>query len=666
MAFLSVWILLACPGKEPADSGWDPADGDACLSCHSGIEQVHDPVPETQCVVCHGGDGSALTIEGAHVPVPENYAEIRGEGLPPAAHGFIKDMPPDMLDALDPAYVQFINPGDIRAAADACGTCHPEHVSSVRNAIMTTVTGHYMPPLYYGGFQDKEAIYGSFPATDPHFDGSVGTVESLVTLSPPTSQEFAAAAADPDTKVVEELAYAHYLSKNCNTCHAAGYPKNNSPAAYRSTGCSSCHVIYGKLGVYEGGDEAVPKNHPVYPKRHEITSAIPTEQCATCHFQGGRIGLLFRGIREGGFSNLPENAETWDESVYTHTAGYYVLDEDTTNNFDETPADVHYQRGMHCVDCHVGVDVHGDGRIYTTGKYQMDLKCEDCHGTVRERATPNAEGTYLTSNGRALTQLYTDKSGNPALVGRVDKAVHVVPQPFDLLAERGETSAMHAAMGVQADGFTHTDSLTCDTCHNSFQQQCLGCHVTLDMRLSQTDYQTGVRTAGLTKGSRTSYSLDDLILCQGVDGRAQACNATAQVQMSVIDENGDMVMGVREVGETGETTGKLVGDFRSNGQFDAIRGWAPFYQHTATDQPRDCNTCHRTADTPEEWARVKGVYGYGTGEFMLEAPDGSEVDALQFLDASGNPNTLFVHEGSGPLSEEVRTRALGVDLSESR
>jgi len=598
--------------------------------------------------------------------VPDNYAEVRGDGLPPATHGFIKDMPPDMLDALDPAYVKFINPGDIRAAADACGTCHDEHVKNVPNSVMTTNAGHYMPPLHYAGFQDKDAIYGSFPATDPHFEGVHGTVEELVTLTPPDGEEFAAAVADGDPKVVEELAYAHYVSKNCNTCHAAGYPKNNSPAAYRSTGCSSCHMVYGKLGVYEGNDAAMPKNHPVYPKRHEITSDIPTEQCATCHFQGGRIGLLFRGIREGGFKTLPENAQTWDESVYTHTAGYYVLDEDTTNNYDETPPDVHYQRGMHCVDCHVGADVHGDGRIYSTGKYQMDLKCEDCHGTIRERATPNGEGVYLTSKGRPLTQLYTTEEGNVALVGRLDKAVHVVPQPVDLLAQRGESSPMHAAMGVQEDGFTHTDSMTCDTCHNSFQQHCLGCHVTLDMRLSQTDYQTGVRTSGLTKGSRTGYSLDDLVLCQGVDGRAQPCNATAQVQMSIIGQHGEMIMGVREEAETGGTTGQLVGEFRESGGFNAVRGWAPFFQHTSTDEPRDCNTCHRTADTPEEWARVKGVYGYGTGEFMLTAPDGTQVDALQFLDASGNPNTLFVHEGSGPLSEEVRNRALGVDLSEAR
>ena len=96
----------------------------------------------------------------------------------------------------------------------------------------------------------------------------------------------------------------------------------------------------------QGDDEAISNAVPVYPSRHEITTAIPTEQCATCHFQGGRIGLLYRGIREGGFGEVPENAEIWAESAYGHTAGYYILDEDTTNDVDETPPDLHYAAGL--------------------------------------------------------------------------------------------------------------------------------------------------------------------------------------------------------------------------------------------------------------------------------------------------------------------------------
>lgn len=653
-----MWLVLAalvgCNGNQGADR---------CLSCHVGIEQAHGPIDARACVVCHGGDRTANSKEEAHVPVPDNYLSVRGTGLPAAPEGFIKDMPPNMLDQLDPAYVRFINPGDIRVVAQTCGVCHPEQVATMPNSIMTTNAGHYWPTRWYAGMQQREAVYGSTSATDPGFDGSPGTVASLEVLNPPNAAEIATALADPDSFAIESVAYDHYLAKNCNTCHAAGYPKNNSRGLYRSTGCSSCHVVYDIEGVYRGDDEAIPNNVPVYPAKHQITKAIPTEQCASCHFQGGRIGLLFRGIREGGFSDTPPNAEPWNESVYGHTPGYYILDEDTTNDVDETPPDVHYAAGMHCADCHIGREVHGDGRIYSSAKGQVDLRCEDCHGTVRDVATPDGEGVFRTSTGRPLTQLSTGEGGDVVLTGIVDGVLHTVPQPAAMLAVGGGASdAMRAAMAPDPGDWSHTDALTCDTCHTSYMQQCLGCHVSLDLRLSQVDYQTGLSTAGLTRGSREMVSIDDVVLCQATDGRAQRCASSQQVQMSVVDADGNLVLGEHRLDESGEPTGKFDGVFRDDGTFNRVIGWAPFFQHTTTAKPAGCETCHRTADTPAEHSRVRGVYGYGTGEFMLENPYGPDVDALGFLDADGNATTRFVHPGTGPLSAEARDRALGVEL----
>jgi len=597
-----------------------------------------------------------LTLEAAHVLPPEDFAEVRGDDLPLAAHGFIRDMPPEKLDLLDPAYVRFINPGDVRVLDETCGECHAEHVRNVRRSVMTTNSGHYMPTRFYAGLQGRDAIYGSYGAEDTGYTGAIeGTVPRLDVLLPPQEAEIEAAFATGDRAEIESVAYSHYLAKNCNTCHAAGYPRNNSAALYRSTGCSSCHFLYAQDGVYRGADEAMPKSYPVYPERHEITSDITVEQCATCHFQGGRIGLLFRGIREGGFSETPEHAEVWNENVYGHTAGYYILDEDTTNSVDETPPDLHYAAGMVCVDCRVDSDVHCYGNPSSTEKYQVDLRCEDCHGTVREAQSPDNKDVYHTQSGRALTQLYTNAEGNVALKGRVSGEEHVVPQPALILPELSEDSDMHQAMAPNGADWAHPDSLTCDTCHTSYNQQCLGCHVTMDMRLSQIDYQTGTKTAGLTTGSRADYTLDHTVLCQAPDGRVQSCNSSQQVQLTVIGSDGEVVFGE-------ETKAGVVGRFRENAEHTGVTGWSPFFQHTSSRSPRVCSTCHRTDDSEAEWARVKGVYGYGTGEFILQNPDGDPVDALQFLDAGGNAMTSFVHEGTGPVSAEARERALGVEL----
>ncbi|MFT7520056.1 MAG: hypothetical protein ACI9MC_002200, partial [Kiritimatiellia bacterium] len=612
--------------------------GDRCLSCHEGIEPIHgDALPYGECTSCHGGDAESKTLEGAHVAIPADWASIRGDGATPAPNGYIRDFSPSQLDKLDPAYLRFINPSDIRVNEATCGACHPVKVATQRNSIMTTNAGHYMPTRFLVGLQDRDALVGTHAATDPNYDGKPGTVPSLDLLVPPLTSE----------GDVEQTAYDHYLSKSCNHCHAASFGKNEHPAAYRSSGCASCHMVYEQNGTYTGGDKAIPKNRPVHPSKHRITTEIPVEQCATCHFQGGRIGLLYRGIREGGFKDTPPNAVPWNESVYGHTPGYYILDEDSTNSFDETPPDVHYQAGMACVDCHIGTDVHGDGSIYSTSKFQVDLACEDCHGTVRESAQPNENGRFLTrGRGRHLKQLHQD-GDNIVLTTKIGKKELVVPQPAKLLSQGGDGGpGMHAAMGVK-DGWSHTDDVACATCHSGYQQFCIGCHVNVDYRFSQRDWQSGLVTPGQVRGSRESYALDKLLLSKGVDGRAWPTNPSQQVQMTVIDDDGNTLMDDA---------------FRQTEHSEANIGFAPFFQHTTARIGRSCKTCHRTDDSPQEWARVRGVYGFGTGEFMLPDANGNVVDALQYLDADGKQLTEWVHEGTGPLDKASRDRALSVVL----
>jgi hypothetical protein len=667
LAGLGVLGLTGCGGSEPPP-------GEACLSCHAGIEPAHRTFAEGECTICHGGDGSATAQAAAHVAIPADWEKIRGTGLPPAPYGFIKDFAPDQLARLDPAYLRFLNPGDIRVVNETCGRCHPEHVEFMRNSVMTTNAGHYYPPLFLAGFQpDLLARYGSFPASDSDCDPTKpGVVCDLETLAPPSDSEIQDAVDSGDPLALEEVAYRHYLAKNCNTCHQAGYPRNDSPGLYRSTGCTACHMVYDKLGVYQGGDPTIAKGTPVHPRAHEITTAIPTEQCTTCHFQGGRIGLAFRGIREGGFgaAHTPTAARPIEETLYGHAPGYYFTDEDTTNTIDETPPDLHYAAGLHCADCHVGVDVHGDDHIYSTSKQQVDIRCEDCHGTVRQAAGPGADGLYRTASGRVLPQLSTGGDGGVVLTGIVDGAEHVVPQPADILAGGWATEAMRTAMGEDASGWSHTDSLTCDTCHTSYNQMCIGCHVSFDLRLDQVDYQTGTLTTGFTRGGRSTYSLSNVLLGMAPSGRIQSVVPSQQVQMAIFGaarfgtEDGALLRGGRIDDGMGGT--RVVGEFRHGGGFAANNGFLPYYQHSAARRPRACSTCHRRDDSPKEWDRVRGVYGYGTGEFLLAAPDGTWVDGLQFLDDDGNPITTWAYDQAGPIAPARRDQALGVVIDVDR
>ena len=153
------------------------------------------------------------------------------------------------------------------------------------------------------------------------------------------------------------------------------------------------------------------------------------------------------------------------ETLNGRAPGFYLTDEDTTNTYDETPPDIHFTRGLHCADCHVGSDVHGTGRIYSTAKQQIDLVCEDCHGSVRQPQSPNPAGQLLTRRDRVLPQLRAE--GGKIILRGIAGADHLVRQVATILATEA-TSDMRAAMATDDRDWSHTDALTCDTCRSCY------------------------------------------------------------------------------------------------------------------------------------------------------------------------------------------------------
>jgi hypothetical protein len=54
--------------------------------------------------------------------------------------------------------------------------------------------------------------------------------------------------------------------------------------------------------------------------------------------------------------------------------------------------DIHQAKGMHCADCHVSTDVHGNGNLYNEPRAAIQIDCIDCHGTIQEAATLKVSG----------------------------------------------------------------------------------------------------------------------------------------------------------------------------------------------------------------------------------------------------------------------------------
>src|SRR4030095_6630573 len=78
--------------------------------------------------------------------------------------------------------------------------------------------------------------------------------------------------------------------------------------------------------------------------------------------------------------------------------------------------DIHLDKGMHCVDCHFRQDAHGDGNLYNEPRAAIEISCEDCHVSIRNRANWFTSGpAAATATGPAAERR---KSQNQPLTGQ--------------------------------------------------------------------------------------------------------------------------------------------------------------------------------------------------------------------------------------------------------
>jgi hypothetical protein len=59
--------------------------------------------------------------------------------------------------------------------------------------------------------------------------------------------------------------------------------------------------------------------------------------------------------------------------------------------------DVHFEKGMNCMDCHTGREVHGDGKIYNSLRQEgaMDVSCAGCHDKLSTIPSHTVHGGKL-------------------------------------------------------------------------------------------------------------------------------------------------------------------------------------------------------------------------------------------------------------------------------
>ncbi len=336
---------------------------------------------------------------------------------------------------------------------------------------------------------------------------------------------------------------------------------------YRSSGCAGCHVIYansrdeasgeyakfGNMAVSASGDAAIQGKHG-FPIKHQFTQVIPAMQCLTCHYHQGNgaldtyIGAVwwdresdadlikkYKGEDEYG----PGQSSIWDHNAEAkntqfedyHAHGWNIMQvfkrnekgqlQDAANNVvpDTDPdkfkkavhlADIHFEKGMDCIDCHTEQDMHGDGNLYAQMTDAIEIRCEDCHGSINNRATLVTSGMGK-SGGHKLKRADTPFGGKQFEVNDAGQVIQhsmkdpnrswVVKQVVDIinpLSPEYNPRAAYAKLVLKTgsigggssdpEALAHANTkIQCFTCHTSWQTTCSGCHLPIDVNVKSRD-----------------------------------------------------------------------------------------------------------------------------------------------------------------------------------
>lgn len=490
----------------------------------------------------------------------------------------------------------------------------------------------------------------------------------------------------PDGRVVtgSPLAnlFVEQVSFTCGDCHLGSAGANNRAGDFRSSGCSACHMPYSLGGRAGTADPNILKTEPLdpddideperpHPRSHRIASVAKTgtdglpvpgindHTCAGCHQGSNRTVMQYWGIRLDQNADVRNNRQypanpvtnrttfgdtrLFDPLVDNHTFNgrnhnQYLLEEDYDGDGrDDTPADVHYEAGMGCVDCHGSNDMHGgnvddpDRPLLSRMEQNVSIRCENCHGTVDSYATTQSGTTYdgtaaqlaVDGKGNALRHVYKTPDGRYWLKSRLDGQIHYLPQTRDTVVNSGKThpttsepiyseKASYAMGRIDSDasngtgpkqvsgisgGFAHTDNMDCVACHGSWTNTCMGCHLS-------GEYNTGNNFSNVT-GERIVYKQrtadftyqSPLFFQLGVNtrGRITQFSANTKIFFQWEDRNNNLSRRFGFIDRKGGGTGPGTSGFPSLSHNSIMAHSIRGKVEPTKEGPRYCATCHLTS-----------------------------------------------------------------------
>ena len=344
--------------------------------------------------------------------------------------------------------------------------------------------------------------------------------------------------------------------------------KHEFTRAIPSSQCMICHVHPGTNMVtpyygYTWWDNEID-GAAMYPDKQRY----PTEEQRFAEYKKNPEAGAIRGlwsdekfldqIGTAEFNSKLKNTKFADfhghgwvfRAVYKHDRKGNWLDKDGNVIAPDDPekfakavhlADIHMEKGMHCVDCHFKQDNHGNGKIYGEPRAAIEVDCVDCHGSIQQKATLFTSGIAAPGGGTPLEAMRTAfgerqfewRNGklyqrSMLEAGKEWEVVQVLDTITPGNAHYSEKSRW--AKTIQKDGKTwgtvpedssklahDNKNVTCFLCHTSWTTSCFGCHLqmTANARKPMLHYE------GLMTRNYTTYNfqvLRDDMWMMGIDG----------------------------------------------------------------------------------------------------------------------------------------------------
>lgn len=560
--------------------------------------------------------------------------------------------------------------------------------------------------------------------------------------------------------------YHEMISTTCGDCHLGSAGANNRAGDFRSSGCTACHMPYSLGGRSGSNDPHVNKTEPLDPddidppelshvRAHRIVSTFKTlpggtqvqgiddMTCAGCHQGSNRTVMQYWGIRldqnqdvknnrqypvnPASYKNSFNDPRLFDPVVNNKTFNgrnhnQYLVEEDYDGDTrDDTPPDIHYEKGLGCIDCHGSYDLHGGDvndpsgpRIASRMEQAVAIRCVSCHGEVDAPAPTTQAVAFdgdlsqvaMDSKGNPLKHVVREADGNLYLYSKLTGVRHFVSQTVDHVVDSGKlhpttgqplysqkaSYAMGRAdgnpstgtgpqqTGSGTNGFSHADNLSCEACHSSWTNTCMGCHL-------GGEYSNNQNLFSNINGKRIVFEEDDadfvyqspVFFQLGVnsDGKIGQMSPNTKTFFYYEDQqnNKSKVFSFSDRQGHGNNPADGTPSLSHNVMLaHSIRG-----KVTAEDEgPRYCNACHLTDNSMANWGTEYDSFrtaiqggDYGSLNFNLlqdhiGANTGNDLDSPMWVHmVAGLGSGMFLFDENGCPVNPLDTFANRVGCQDS-